>query len=424
MADGGADGRTVPVLDRTERRRHRAPHDGRRTGWSEPPGLGGVGLPADLDDRHPAVRQDVGSVRASGRVPDRHRRVPDRLGPVRPGPDDEPAGRGQGGPGPRWRWADVVGLRHRRRRGLAAGAGPLHRRLHRRVHRLRGDRADLGWAPGRRAGLAMGVLDRRPDRPCCPRRDQPWSPPPLRHQGASHRLARHRPADRGLDRSDPRPHLGWRDLRLDVGPAAGHRCGRPRRVRAVPPPGGQGPGADHPPPPVHRSHRRPHLRDGVPAHGIADLGLDLPPPLPPGLDRRLGHPQRPPADPAEHRDQPDRRGQRLAGVTDRSLQVDLDRRPNADRRRPRVADQDRPGHRRHRPGPTTPALRVRSRSDLSQPHPDGAERVADRGPRHRHLDVELLPQHGWGVRGRRRWGGHDHPARRPPPRSPRSRPSR
>ena len=128
-------------------------------------------LPADVHDHRPVLRQAVRPVRPQAAADVRHRRLPDRLGPVGPEPDDGAADHLPRPAGPRRRRA-VPDLARRHRRPLHPRRarpipGPVRRRVRAVVHHRPGARR----LAHRLRQLALGLLRQHPDRHRQPVRD-------------------------------------------------------------------------------------------------------------------------------------------------------------------------------------------------------------------------------------------------------------
>ena len=162
--DRRPDAGDVPGRPGPDRGLHRPAHHRRRPARRLPPQLGGHRLPAGLDGVDPPVGEVRRHVRPEVLLPGGHRPLPDRVGPLRAQPLDDRADRLPGRAGPGRRRPDDRGPDHRRRRGVAPRARPLHGLLHGHV------RGDLGHRPAHRRGvrrlpeLAVDLLHQHPHR--------------------------------------------------------------------------------------------------------------------------------------------------------------------------------------------------------------------------------------------------------------------
>ena len=177
-------------------------------------------LSPDQHDQRPVLGQAVRPLRPQADLHDRHRHLPDRLGPVRAQPEHGDADPLPRHPGHRRRFTVPGGARDHRRHVHAGRArqvpgavrGGLRRGLHRRPAGRR--------LPDRAGQLALDLLRQHPDRPgravrhlaTAAEREVGARDPQLRHPRRRHLHGRHqlpagRPdqqAVRRVDRSDRR----------------------------------------------------------------------------------------------------------------------------------------------------------------------------------------------------------------------------
>ncbi len=166
----GPPARHVPRLARPDDRVDGHADHRRQAQRPDRTGLGHDRLPGDEHGQHPALREAVGPLRPQAVLPVRDRRVPRRLGAVRPGPLDLRAGRVPRDPGPGRRRSALAGLHDHRRPGGSARAREVPGLLHHGLRHLERPRSGgrrllrRPAAAARRRRLAVDLLRQRPHR--------------------------------------------------------------------------------------------------------------------------------------------------------------------------------------------------------------------------------------------------------------------
>ena len=389
--------------------------DRRRSGWAVAGPVDRYRLLARPDDRHPHHREAVRHLRPQDHLPDRDRRLPAHLAPVRRRSVDGATGGVPVPAGPVGGRSARPALRHHGRPDVAHRTGP--------EPGLRG-----GDVPGRRAGrsaarrvhrrrrlVAVDLPHQHPrGRSGTRRRAEAPPHPPQAHPCGDRRSRSHRAHDRHRPAGD-RPAVGGGGAGVDVGhhrhPVRNRRrCGGCVRVRGVP--------CHRADPAVvavlqpdraHDADRRLRLRGGRVRPQRLFTRVHA------ARARGERYRVRPVVDPehgdgdvrVDHVGSPDRPVRQLPAVPDPRLRLHAHGGGAARHHgRPHVG----PRHRR----PLRPD-RARDGPDRPQHEPDRAERRALPGSGRSHRRPHVHPVARWGARLGGPRSGVQEPARRPHP---------